>query len=840
MVSQSETHFNEALQLETEAAMRAARVIAKARREALEVGKATKDTKVFLEAINATLRGMDKELIKELRAEGILEKGYRQGRAQVKGMREGGFTGFEPLIDPYTLSQEASKAVDTMKGVEQYAKGLIKETIEIGLARGEGAGDLMRRLVDPAKGAFKMTQRKAEMRARTISNDLVNAGKQASYRDFRDKFPDLGLNNQWYNISDSRSSEVCKGLNGEVRSIGAPFSSGHLRPPAHPFCRSTLLPTLEKPQGSLGQPKEIPQAPRTPKEPPKPRETPKVPQKSKETPKDPEGSLKEANYDFKVLWDKTKPEVDIEYIFYNGETLGAGAFGRVYAKNGIAIKLGAIREKEVEIHRELGERGIAAKVLSGLSQFEGEPVYAMEELKGFQPVRGGAGIYVLNQAAIAMHKAGYVHNDLHGGNVLMNPQTGEFRVIDFGLSEKTSDPVRMAQEYLQASPLKVSKEHRKILKLMSEGHTLDTQDDAKGAKAKWAEAGERYRDYLETLPNTLIVPEGIRKDAIYVSEAVSDKKKPNLFAPNVPSDPEGIFDFDFGDLEDYPKALGGFSDLFGSEDDLFFIEGSNAPLRGPEVAGVKSRETPKAPKDQTTPRLPRDPNVPVNLKEIVEAGRNIGGGAFGKVYALDGVAVKVGAIARDETRIQGILADAGLAPKVLSEVGEVNGEKAYAMEQIDPGFKQAGNLENAQLAPVMVGMLMKIHETGVVHNDFHSGNVMFNPDTRESLVIDFGMSSSDAPPSRLYQEFSQIARSLDQWHSAKPDMFLEEVASVYKKALKVQELFKKGDPDKAKALEAEAVIEYYKLIDPEKNLENAPKGDRADPKFGFADFPEDF
>jgi serine/threonine protein kinase len=1103
-MNREERNFNEALQLETEAAMRAARVVAKARREALEAGKTQTDTKVFLEAINATLNGMDKKLIKALRAEGILEKGYRQGKAQVRGLREGGFTGFEPMIDPYVLAQETSKAVDTMKGVGAYAKEIIKETIEIGLARGEGAGDLLRRLTDPAKGAFKMTQRKAEMRARTISNDLVNAGKQASYRDFRDAFPDLGINNQWYNISDSRSSDVCKGLNGEIRPIGSPFSSGHMRPPAHPYaylpgslvitplpelllrmwyegevitivtqlgnkltvthehpvlttrgfikagelnvgdhifelpgvqggiggaqddnepvptiedcfglesvltpngvmpattvdldsdipyhkidiigtyralgekthaflgekiknlpfifasgvwdtrlqsepsrgrsdircpfsvspslvsregssfpflegsstieglmslgvapevlarllkdafdntfvplqessdgisrdsgeierddrgskvggffptpvlgqiveisvsqysghvyhlqdstafqcasgiithnCRSTILPTLEKPSGSLNQPQEIPLEPEKPKEPPKaPEKSPKAPKKPKESPKAPE----------KPKESLKAPEVDISKIFYEGELLGAGAFGRVYALDGIAIKLGQVSERELETHRDLGERGIAAKVLSELSTFEDEPVYAMEELKGFKPVRGNMGPYVLNQAAIVMHKAGYVHEDLHGGNVLMNPETGEFKVLDFGLTEKTSDFTRMVQEYVQTPNRNPSKADKKIRELIKEGDSLDRADNPKAARAKWAEAGERYKEFLETQPDTRIVPEEIREEAIFipVDPQGNPKKKAGIFGKPLESDSMGLKDA-LADFEGSPDSLGNFDDLV---DDLADILGvAEEPPKKPPEELKKPKKLPKEPKKppkepQKTPESLESPGEPVDLARIVEEGARLGGGAFGQVFALGGVAVKKGAISSDEPRIQRILADAGLSPKVLSEIGEVNGERAYAMEALDSGFQPASRLPDAELAPVMIGILMKVHGQGVVHWDFHSGNVMYNKATGETQVIDFGMSKSDSVPTRLFQEFASTALRLDRWHGATPEMFPKDIAGIFKKALKIQALLDEGKFEEVKKLEVKAAKAYWKIIDPDKAPGKKPK-----------------
>jgi SPP1 gp7 family putative phage head morphogenesis protein len=819
-MNREERNFNEALQLETEAAMRAARVVAKARREALEAGKTQTDTKVFLEAINATLNGMDKKLIKALRAEGILEKGYRQGKAQVRGLREGGFTGFEPMIDPYMLAQETSKAVDTMKGVEAYAKEIIKETIEIGLARGEGAGDLLRRLVDPAKGAFKMTQRKAEMRARTISNDLVNAGKQASYRAFRDAFPDLGINNQWYNISDSRSSDVCKGLNGEIRPIGSPFSSGHMRPPAHPFCRSTILPTLEKPSGSLDQPQEVPLEPEKPKESPKvPKESPKVPKKPKESPKAPE-KPKAPKESLKA------PGVDISKIFYEGELLGAGAFGRVYALDGIAIKLGEVSEREFGIHRDLGERGIAAKVLSELSTFEDEPVYAMEELKGFKPVRGNMGPYVLNQAAIVMHKAGYVHEDLHGGNVLMNPETGEFKVLDFGLTEKTSDYTRMVQEYIQTPNRNPSKADKKIRELIKEGDSLDIRDSPEAARAKWKEAGERYKEFLETQPDTRIVPEEIRAEAIFIplDPQGNPKKKAGIFGKPLESDSMGLKEA-LADFEGSPESLGNFDDLVGDLADILGVA-EEPPKKPPEELKKpkKPKKPPEEPRKTPEPLEPREPpREPVDLARIVEEGARLGGGVFGQVFALGGVAVKKGAISSDEPRIQRILADAGLSPKVLSEIGEVNGERAYAMEALDSGFQPASRLPDAELAPVMIGILMKVHGQGVVHWDFHSGNVMYNKATGVTQVIDFGMSKSDSVPTRLFQEFASTALRLDRWHGATPEMFPKDIADIFKKALKIQALLDEGKFEEVKKLELKAAKAYWKIIDPDRAPGKKPK-----------------
>lgn len=136
-----------------------------------------------------------------------------------------------------------------------------------------------------------------------------------------------------------------------------------------------------------------------------------------------------------------------------------------------------------------------------------------------------------------------------------------------------------------------------------------------------------------------------------------------------------------------------------------------------------------------------------------------GSGAYGTVVVGGDVVVKRGTITLSEPINMGRVAQVGAAPRVIqSEVinqalkgssltgGNVEVLGRVAMQKA-PGIPftrvdQSRDLKLRQEASSSFwAMMKKIHKLGIAHGDMHTGNVFYDPSTKKSMAIDFGLSS---------------------------------------------------------------------------------------------------
>jgi predicted Ser/Thr protein kinase len=135
-------------------------------------------------------------------------------------------------------------------------------------------------------------------------------------------------------------------------------------------------------------------------------------------------------------------------IVETGKMIGAGAYGRVYVKGNVAVKVGRISEREINMGLEASELGIGPKIL-GYSRGEGlyQGVIIMERIRGVTmgEFEEGDKIYSrdmkskvaqsLYENQKTMHLAGIAHRDLHEQNMIVSPN-GKVTFIDFAFAEK--------------------------------------------------------------------------------------------------------------------------------------------------------------------------------------------------------------------------------------------------------------------------------------------------------------------------------------------------------------------------------------------------------------------
>lgn len=261
---QKAVYANQTLALEREGVVRAARVVAKARNTLLSAVKRRGATTTVQEAtlrnLDAVLKTLPKDVMKELRLESLVEKGYRQGRSLLEEVAKDTehstkISGYAGILDLQTYAQDTNEAVANIQKISEVAKAKIQEAASISLALGEGEVDTMRRIFGDAKkpgenNAFRRVKISAERISRTVTNSLVNTGKLAAYTSYAEEFPELEITNEWVNVTDFRTSDTCLALVGQRRLPGQPFQGGGFsgtHPPAHVNCRSTLIPVIGEP-----------------------------------------------------------------------------------------------------------------------------------------------------------------------------------------------------------------------------------------------------------------------------------------------------------------------------------------------------------------------------------------------------------------------------------------------------------------------------------------------------------------------------------------------------------------------------------------------------------------
>lgn len=116
----------------------------------------------------------------------------------------------------------------------------IEQQLRLGILQGETNDQIVRRIrgtkaANYSDGVLAITKRDAETVVRTAANHVSTGARQATWEANADIISGV----RWVATLDGRTSAVCRSRDGEVY----PIDKGP-RPPAHPNCRSTVVPIL--------------------------------------------------------------------------------------------------------------------------------------------------------------------------------------------------------------------------------------------------------------------------------------------------------------------------------------------------------------------------------------------------------------------------------------------------------------------------------------------------------------------------------------------------------------------------------------------------------------------
>lgn len=160
------------------------------------------------------------------------------------------FHGWVPVLPINAISQEKARMADLIKEVSEDTKKELLRKSQVALAEGATTQELIEKLLGTGlkglqgrDGVFRKATQRAETIGRSITNEVINKGALTTYQEVNNKSPELGLVKIWQAVSDRRTSDICKTLNGREVEIDEFFSASGFSgstPPAHPNCRSRI------------------------------------------------------------------------------------------------------------------------------------------------------------------------------------------------------------------------------------------------------------------------------------------------------------------------------------------------------------------------------------------------------------------------------------------------------------------------------------------------------------------------------------------------------------------------------------------------------------------------
>jgi SPP1 gp7 family putative phage head morphogenesis protein len=184
----------------------------------------------------------------------IYNHGARQGKRILSESAnipsDDDFHGWMPVLPINAISAEKARMADLIQQVSEDLKTKILRATQVGLAQGNTPQQTIDAILGTGlrgmngrDGIWRKATHRAETIGRSISNELINKGALQTYRQVNDKSPELGLKKVWQAVSDKRTSNICRSLDGQIVEMDENFSGAGFTgetPPAHPNCRSRI------------------------------------------------------------------------------------------------------------------------------------------------------------------------------------------------------------------------------------------------------------------------------------------------------------------------------------------------------------------------------------------------------------------------------------------------------------------------------------------------------------------------------------------------------------------------------------------------------------------------
>ena len=124
------------------------------------------------------------------------------------------------------------------KWFDKQARATIKTintNIRIGLAEGETLNQIVKRFTGK-NSVLNLNRKQTEAIVRTSLNHVGSQAREAVFKENTDVIKGV----QWVSVLDSRTTDICAGLDGREFKVGK-----GIRPPAHFQCRSITVPVVK-------------------------------------------------------------------------------------------------------------------------------------------------------------------------------------------------------------------------------------------------------------------------------------------------------------------------------------------------------------------------------------------------------------------------------------------------------------------------------------------------------------------------------------------------------------------------------------------------------------------
>lgn len=211
--------------------------------------------------LDTYLDEIDLKVASQVGIESALSRGINDGKTFVGDSAripaESNFYGWTPSIPMGAISLAESEMADLIRKTTDQLKEKTLRAVQSGIAQGASIGQMQAdilglgiRGLKGKDGVFRSATARAEMQARTITNDLINRGALITYNEVGTLAPELGIKKIWQTVSDLRTSARCISLTGQIRGLKELFVADDgwsgANPPSHPNCRSRVTCTTAK------------------------------------------------------------------------------------------------------------------------------------------------------------------------------------------------------------------------------------------------------------------------------------------------------------------------------------------------------------------------------------------------------------------------------------------------------------------------------------------------------------------------------------------------------------------------------------------------------------------
>lgn len=137
-------------------------------------------------------------------------------------------------FQPLALNDKPVDFMALLNGWKDTEVARLTMGVKSGFVQGLTTREIVKNVVGPG-GLADVSQRNAETVVKTAIAHVSNEARQKVY----EKNDDIIDGYEWVSTLDSRTSAICRGLDGQKFKVG----KGPL-PPKHPRCRSTTVPTI--------------------------------------------------------------------------------------------------------------------------------------------------------------------------------------------------------------------------------------------------------------------------------------------------------------------------------------------------------------------------------------------------------------------------------------------------------------------------------------------------------------------------------------------------------------------------------------------------------------------